>query len=152
MEIQDILERIVNGVAVVTSKRKNDINGLSVAWMTQVSYSPPLVMVCVGKEKYTHELIDDSGVFAINILSERQRDVAKLFGRQSGRTSNKFNDIDYDLKKSGAPILKDCLAYVDCTVHKSIDVGDTTLFVGEILEASINTKEKPLIYNSKDYF
>jgi flavin reductase (DIM6/NTAB) family NADH-FMN oxidoreductase RutF len=152
MEIQDILERIVNGVAVVTSKRKNDINGLSVAWMTQVSYSPPLVMACVGKEKYTHELIDDSGVFAINILSERQRDVAKLFGLQSGRASNKFSEVGYDFKKSGAPILKDCLAYVDCTVHKSIDVGDTTLFVGEILEASVNNKEKPLIYNSKDYF
>ncbi len=152
MEIQDILEKIVNGVAIVTSKRKNDVNGLSVAWMTQVSYSPPLVMVCVGKEKYTHEFIEDSGVFAINILSERQRDVAKLFGLQSGRTSNKFNEIGYDLKKSGAPILKDCLAYVDCTVHKSIDVGDTTLFVGEILEASVNNREKPLIYNSKDYF
>lgn len=152
MEIPDILERIVNGVAVVTSKRETDINGLSVAWMTQVSDSPPLVMVCVGKEKYTHELIDDSGVFAINILSERQKDVAKLFGLQSGRTINKFNEIDYDLKKSGAPILKDCLAYVDCTVHKSIDVGDTTLFVGEILEAAINNGEKPLIYNSKDYF
>ena len=152
MEIQDILEKIVNGVAVVTSKRETDINGLSVAWMTQVSYSPPLVMVCVGKEKYTHELIDDSGGFAINILSERQKDVAKLFGLQSGRTSNKFNDVEYELKKSGAPILKDCLAYIDCTVHKSIDVGDTTLFVGEILEASINNREKPLIYNSKDYF
>lgn len=153
METQEIIEKIINGVAVVTSKRGNkDINGLSVAWMSQVSWDPPLVMVSIGKVNYTHDFIKKSKVFAINILSQNMKDMAKLFGLKSGRDINKFQDIAYEFKKSGSPIISDCLAYLDCKVLKSFDVGDHTIFVGEILDADIKDDKEPLIYNSKDYF
>lgn len=153
METQEIIEKIINGVAVVTSKRGNkDINGLSVAWMSQVSWDPPLVMVAIGKVNYTHDFIKESKVFAISILSQNMKDMAKLFGLKSGRDINKFQDITYEFKKSGSPIISDCLAYLDCKVLKSFDVGDHTIFVGEILDTDIKDDKEPLIYNSKDYF
>jgi len=152
MSVQEVLEKIVNGVVIVTSKKGKEINGLTVAWVTQASFNPPLVIVSIGKERYTREFIEESKVFAINILSERQKDLAKLFGLHSGKTMNKFSKVEYETRKTGAPILKDCLAYLDCKVHKSIEVGDHIIYVGEILEARIKSDEKPLIYNSKDYF
>jgi flavin reductase (DIM6/NTAB) family NADH-FMN oxidoreductase RutF len=150
--VQEIIEKIANGVSVVTSKSGDTVNGLSIAWMSQVCMVPPLVMVALGKERYTHELIQKSKVFAISILSERQRDIAKHFGLQSGRKVNKFNNVKYEVKKTGSPILHDCLAYLDCKVCKAIDVNDHTIFVGEVVDASIRKNETPLIYNSKDYF
>jgi flavin reductase (DIM6/NTAB) family NADH-FMN oxidoreductase RutF len=152
MTVQEVLEKIVNGVSIVTSSKRGEVNGLTVAWMTQASFNPPLVIVSIGKERYTREFIDESKVFAINILSEKQKDLAKLFGLYSGRTINKFSKVEYETRKTGAPILKDCLAYLDCKVHKSIEVGDHIIYIGEILEAKIKSDEKPLIYNPKDYF
>ncbi|MBS7657655.1 MAG: flavin reductase family protein [Candidatus Bathyarchaeia archaeon] len=152
MSVQTVLEKIVNAVTIVTSKKGKEINGLTVAWVTQVSFNPPLVIVSIGKERYTREFIDASKVFAINILSENQKDLAKLFGFYSGRNKNKFDGVDYEIKKSGSPILKNCAAYLDCKVIKAIEVGDHIIYVGEILEAGIKSNEKPLIYNPQEYF
>ncbi|MEM3654186.1 MAG: flavin reductase family protein, partial [Candidatus Bathyarchaeia archaeon] len=90
MNVQEVLEKILNGVAIVTSKMDNKINGLSVAWITQVSFQPPLVAVSIGKTKYTHEMIKNSKVFAVSILYEGQVDVAKHFGLRSGKEIDKF--------------------------------------------------------------
>ncbi len=151
MGTQDVLDKIVNGVAVVASKRGNVINGCSIAWVSQVNFDPPLVMVCMGKTYYTTELIEASKVFGVSLLAERQVDVARLFGNKSGREVNKFSTVAYETKETGAPILKDCLAYMDCRVHSSFDVGVQRIYVGEIVAAELKKDEKPLIYNPKDY-
>lgn len=152
LEAQNVLERILNGVAVVSSKKGNKINGLTVAWMTQVSYQPPLVAVSIGKTRYTHEMIESSKIFAVSILHERQLEVAKLFGLHSGRSMDKFSQIAYETKVSGAPILRDCLAYLDCEVESSLQVGDHTIFVGKILDAGVKKDRKPLVYSPSDYW
>jgi len=152
VEVQEVIEKILNGVAVVTTRSGGNINGLSIAWMSQVSMTPPLVMVAMAKGRYTHELIEKSNVFAINILSDKQMDIAKHFGLKSGRTIDKFESVDYNVKKTGSPILKNCLAYLDCEVYKSVDIGEYTIFVGEVVDAEIKSTEPSLIYNSRDYY
>ncbi len=150
--MQDAIGKIVNGVSVVTSKSGDSINGLSVAWMSQVSVDPQLIMVAIGKSKYTHELIEKSNAFAVNILSNEQMDLAKHFGLQSGRKANKFNHIEYETKKTGSPILKDCLAYLDCRLYKSLTAGDHTVFIGEVVDEGVKSGKSPLVYDAKDYF
>jgi flavin reductase (DIM6/NTAB) family NADH-FMN oxidoreductase RutF len=150
--MQDGISSIVNGVSVVTSKSGGIVNGLSVAWMSQVSVNPPLVMVAIGHSKYTHELIEKSNAFAVNILSGQQMDLAKHFGLQSGRKANKFKNVEYEIKNTGSPILKDCLAYLDCKLYKSLTAGDHTIFIGEVLDAGVKNEKSPLIFNTKDYF
>ncbi|MEM2106891.1 MAG: flavin reductase family protein, partial [Candidatus Bathyarchaeia archaeon] len=78
--------------------------------------------------------------------------VARLFGLQSGRDIDKFATIPYETKVTGAPILKDCLAYLDCEVERAIPVGDHTLFAGRIVDANIKADKKPLAYNPDDYW
>ncbi|MEM2123607.1 MAG: flavin reductase family protein [Candidatus Bathyarchaeia archaeon] len=152
LEAQKVLEKVLNGVAVVSSRKGDKINGLAVAWMTQVSYRPPLVAVSVGKARYTHEMIESSRVFAVSILHEGQIEIAKLFGLQSGRDMDKFAQVAFETKVSGSPVLKDCLAFLDCKVESSLQVGDHTIFIGSILDAGIKRDEKPLIYNPEDYW
>jgi len=65
-----VMDKIVKGVAVITTKSGGKINGMAAAWFNRVSEQPFLMMVSIWKENYTHDLIRMSGVFAINIMAE----------------------------------------------------------------------------------
>jgi flavin reductase (DIM6/NTAB) family NADH-FMN oxidoreductase RutF len=148
----DTLHKIQNGVCIVTSYRDDKVNGLAVAWASQVSYNPPMVMVSVGPGRYTHDMIKESGSFAVNILGESKIELARLFGLKSGRKINKFENVDFERKSTGAPILKDAIAYLDCKVHSSHTAGDHTIFVGSIEDCEIRSDEAPLVYRTTDYW
>jgi len=148
----DVLRKIQSGLFIVTTKSGDKINGLTVAWLTRASFDPPMVSVSVGKTRYSHGLIKESGVFAVNILSEGQTDIAKHFGFKSGKKVNKFENIVYETRITGSPILKDITGYLDCRVVSSCDAGDHTIFVGEVIDAGIMHDVKPLLYVHEDFF
>ncbi|MGC8573617.1 MAG: flavin reductase family protein [Caldisphaera sp.] len=150
---QEIINMTTNGVYVIGSKNKGIINGMTCAWLTQISFEPMLIAVSIDKSHYTSELIKKSGVFSVSILSESQKDIAKHFGFQSGKNVNKFNNIKYEISSNGVPILKDCIAYLDCKVVNFFDIANRILFIGEVLSAGLKQKEsRPLIYRYYDYF
>jgi flavin reductase (DIM6/NTAB) family NADH-FMN oxidoreductase RutF len=151
-EVRNLLQNIINGIVIVTTKSGDKINGMTCAWASQVAWEPPLLMVSIGNGSYTNELINESKKFAVNVLNEDQVDIAKEFGLKSGRTLNKFEDVDYFQKITGSPILNDIVAYFDCRLHSSFDVIDHTLFIGEIVEAAKVNSVKPLQYNFNDYW
>ncbi len=150
--LDNALKRIISGVYVITTGAGDIINGMTAAWVTRVSFNPPMLCVAIGKTRYTHELIEKSGVFAVNILGENQIDLGKHFGFKSGRDFNKFQGIPYETEKTGSPILKDTAGYLDCEVRNSCDAGDHTIFVGKIVSAGVNPEIRPLIYRREDFF
>lgn len=151
--IKECLDKFSYGVYIITSKYENILAGLTCAWVTQVSFSPLLIAVAIGKARYTHDIILKSGVFAVHILSEEQIELARHFGLQSGRNTDKFKNIDYELETTGVPILKNAVAWLKCKVYACYEVGDHTIFVGEILEGRIQREEKNLLkFRSSDYW
>ncbi len=64
---------------------------------------------------------------------------------------DKFKGIDYEEKNTGSPILKDCLAFLDCKIVSSLETGDHTIFVGEVLDSGFQSTRDPLAYNREDY-
>jgi flavin reductase (DIM6/NTAB) family NADH-FMN oxidoreductase RutF len=148
----DLLDMITSPVTVVTTKYEDTVNGMTVAWLAQVSLNPTLVMVSIAPPRYTHDLIKKSNIFAISVLAHDQLDLGKHFGFSSGRKIDKFAGIDYETKKTGAPILKECFAYLDCTVHTVTKAGDHTLFVGAVLDYFVRPGKKPLLFRSGDFF
>lgn len=151
-EINGTFKKITNGVFIITTKCGNKVNGMTAAWVTRVSFTPPMVSVSIGKTRFSHNLIKEGGVFAVNILKEGQVDIGKHFGFQSGRNVDKFANIPFDTKATGSPILKDIAGYLDCKVVSSCDAGDHTIFVGEVLDAWADKDAKPLVYHTKDFF
>lgn len=108
--------------------------------------------VSIWNENCTHDILLESKIFAANILGEKQQELAIHFGRQSGRDIDKFKDIRYRTEKSGSPILyKDAIAFMDCRTVNTMNAGDHTVFLGEILQAAILSEEVPLIYARPDY-
>ena len=144
---------LVNGVYVVTTRLGDKVNGMTAAWVSQVSLKPLLVMVSIAPPRYSHSLIKESGIFALNVLTSEQVELAKRFGYKSGRKIDKFAGLDYLTAASGAPILPQAYAFLDLKLVHTFTAGDHSLFVGEVLEAKIlHPQSQPLIFKKSDFF
>jgi flavin reductase (DIM6/NTAB) family NADH-FMN oxidoreductase RutF len=144
---------LVHGVYVVTTRVGDKVNGMTAAWVSQVSLKPLLVMVSIAPPRYSHTLIRESGIFAINVLARDQVELGKRFGYKSGRKIDKFAGLDTISAGSGAPVLPQAYAYLDLKLVHTFAAGDHTLFVGEVMEAKVlHPQSQPLIFKKTDFF
>ncbi|QJA06906.1 flavin reductase [Thermosulfurimonas marina] len=148
-----ISQYIVQGVYVITVRHGDKINGMTAAWVSQVSFRPRLLAVAIAPERYTYQLLKESGTFCINVLGEDQVDLARHFGFKSGRDTDKFAGIPYLNALKGSPVLKSAIAYFECDVVSTCEVGDHVLFVGEVGDHAVQVEgARPLIFRWDDYF
>lgn len=152
-EISLAQKRIIHGVYVISTRLGDRVNAMTAAWVARASFSPPLITISIGKTRFSHDMISASGVFAVNVLGTDNIDTGKHYGLKSGRKTDKFAGIEYDTKVTGSPILRDCIAWMDCRVVSSHDAGDHTLFIGEVLDAGVLRDVPPtLIYDRESFF
>ncbi|MDD2902863.1 MAG: flavin reductase family protein [Syntrophales bacterium] len=148
-----IFDALVHGVYVVTTRVGEKINGMTAAWVSQVSLHPPLVVVSIAPSRYSHDLIRESGVMAVNVLTSEQVELGKRFGYKSGRKVDKCAGLAWITKATGAPILPQAYAYLDLKIVSTFPAGDHTLFVGEVVEAKIlHPQARPLVFKKSDFF
>lgn len=145
-DVLNALKRMTYGVYVIGAKVGEKINGMTAAWVAQVSSEPPMVMVAVGKTHYTRELIEKSGFFSINILASDQHELVRKCGFTSGRDTDKLAGEELTYKVTGAPILPNSAAYLDCKVVERYEIGDHVIFVGEVVAGEDNSKPA-MVYN-----
>ena len=152
--MQELITKTVpTGVSVVTVRSGDKINGMTAAWVTQVSFKPAMIAVSIAPQRYTHGLIEKSGYFCINALPVESKDVAKHFGFKSGRKTDKFKGIRYTNAIKGSPVLESAYAYVECEVVHAYEAGDHTLFIGTIIDsAELKENANPLILRWNDFF
>ncbi|MFX0185047.1 MAG: flavin reductase family protein [Candidatus Hodarchaeota archaeon] len=132
--------------SLITSKGKNEkINIITVAWIIPVSVDPPLLAMSIRPERYSYKLIMERGEFVVNIPTIDHVQEVLFCGRRSGRDLDKFQKTSLthqNAKKVSVPIIKECVAHLECKVLKTIKLGSHVLIVGQIIEA----------YASDDYF
>lgn len=152
--MQDVITKgICHGTYVITVQAEEDMNGMTAAWVSQVSMRPLFLMVSIAPLRYTHGLIEKAGSFVINTLPEGRQDLARHFGFSSGRKTNKFEGIPYFRSTNGAPVLEDAMAYFECNLITSLRAGDHTLFIGEVMNAKVlKENSQALLFRWKDYF
>ncbi len=144
---------LIHGVYVITTRLGERLNGMTASWVSQVSLNPLLLMVSIAPGRYSHDLIKESGVFAVNVLNAGQVDLAKRFGFQSGRKVDKFAGLEHLTATTGSPILPEAYAFFDLKLVETFPAGDHTLFVGEVVEAKIlHPDMQPLVFSKKDFF
>ncbi|MCX5889511.1 MAG: flavin reductase family protein [Deltaproteobacteria bacterium] len=144
---------LVHGVYVVTTRLEDVVNGMTASWVSQVSLKPLLVMVSIAPSRYSHRLIQESGIFAVNVLDSTQADLGKRFGYKSGRQVDKFAGLAWTTATTGAPILRQAYAYLDLKLKDTCAAGDHTLFVGEVVDAEIlHPLAQPLVFKKSDFF
>jgi flavin reductase (DIM6/NTAB) family NADH-FMN oxidoreductase RutF len=139
---QETLGKMTYGIYVLTTKSGNIINGMIASWVSQISHTPPLIMAAVHQGRYTHELLQKSGFFALHILSQKQKPLLNQF--KGPDPSEKFVGLPWQTGKTGSPIIQQCLGYIECLVKETLSPGNHTLFIGEIIEARFFSDETPL--------
>ncbi len=138
----EAISKMTFGIYVLTTADKEAINGMIASWVSMISYNPPLIMAAVHPNRYSHMIIEKSACFALNILSQDQKDFLSRF---KGPDPNaKFAGIDYRKGKTGSPILSGCTGYMECKIVDQYKPGNHTLFIGEIVDAKSLRDSIPL--------
>lgn len=142
------LDLVSYGLYVITSHKDGMINGQTANSVFQITSQPPQIAICINKRNLTHEYITASGLFAVCILAKDQTALVKNFGYQSGRTVDKFADVQYVFAQNGSPIIKNCLGYLEAEVlpDKVVDVGTHTMFVAKVTSGRTAASHDPLTY------
>ena len=147
-EFREALSCFPSGVTVVTTKDGDgNLHGITVSAFCSVSLEPPLVLICIDKNTASHYAFEETGFFAVNILSEDQKQVSSQF---ASPRENKFDGVEFDSNGMEIPILKGALVNLECRLRDSHDGGDHTIFIGEIEKAHLS-EGKPLVYCNGDY-
>ena len=140
-----------SGVTVVTTRRDSDVYGITVSAFMTLSLDPLQVLVSIRQGNRLHDMIVESGRFAVNILAEHQRPVSQYFA-QPGRPTctDAFPDIETFQDATGSPVVKDSLSYFDCFLATRHPGGDHSIFIGDVVGAGA-TEGRPLLYFAGDY-
>ena len=139
-----------SGITVVTTRREGGIHGMTASAFCSVSLSPPLVLVCVNRRNRTHEHLEDQISFGVHILKVGQEDLALRAGGLLGDSGNLLEGVPFHIETTGAPILDDSLAWLDCTRWASYDGGDHTIFIGLVEASGVNHGE-PLLWFERGF-
>jgi flavin reductase (DIM6/NTAB) family NADH-FMN oxidoreductase RutF len=134
------LQRLIDReLWLVTASHGGRRGGLISTNVTEVSIVPeqPRVLVGISKQHFTWELIEGRRAFAMHLLAEEHLDWVIRFGTQSGRDRDKFAGIATSEAPTGSPILDGAVGWLDCRVEASLDTGDRTVYLGEVVEAKL---------------
>lgn len=122
--------------------------GLTANAVASVSLEPALVLACIEHDADSHDCIREAGVFSINVLDSSQERLARRFS--TWEVDTKFEGLAFRTEVTGAPILTDALAWVDCRVWAAYPGGDHTIFVGEVVAGDAGVGI-PIIYYRGGY-
>jgi flavin reductase ActVB len=150
---RDALRHFPAGVTVVTIKAPGSdvVHGLTVSAFASVSPDPPLILVSIDHRATAYEYLEMAGVgFAVNILGQDQMELSNRFAWL--KDEDRFADGDWTTAVTGAPILANALAWLDCTVYSRFAAGSHTIYVGEVQASGVPRPDaNPLIYWNRGY-
>lgn len=137
------LGAFVTGVTVVATFQKDgEPRGFTANSFTSVSLDPPLVLICVAKSASSYSAFREAGHFSVNILSEAQTDVSRLFATPN---IDRFSASAWRKGPAGSPILEGVAAWFDCQRHDAVEAGDHVILIGRVVGLG-DTPRNPLGY------
>ena len=139
------LRKIPHGVYVVGVKQDSHVNAFTATWLTQVSFTPPLVALGIKKDSHSLEMIKSGKVFTVNLLGKDQKVIAEHFVKPASVVGEKLQTIRHRAGKTGAPVLDEAIAYVECELREIANaLGDHAVVIGEVVEAGVHRDEPAL--------
>jgi 3-hydroxy-9,10-secoandrosta-1,3,5(10)-triene-9,17-dione monooxygenase reductase component len=143
-----VLGHFATGVSLITAVDGEEPVGMACNSFTSVSLDPALVLFCAAKASSTWPRIQSAGKWAANILGEDGEEMCRLFAQKG---ADRFAHVSYTIGRSGSPILRDALAFVDCETIAEHDAGDHLIVVGKVLELGYQSEGKPLLFYRGGY-
>lgn len=149
-DFRNTMRHFPAGVTIVTVRAGDEIHGLTVSAFVSVSPTPPLISVIIDHRGHAHSLLEQSNaVFAVNILKEDQQALSHRFATVA---EDRFAEGNWAIAVTGAPVLEDALAWLDCTIYSRHTAGTHTIYIGEVQASHVlEPEQKPLVYWNRNY-
>jgi flavin reductase (DIM6/NTAB) family NADH-FMN oxidoreductase RutF len=150
-DFRKALRHFPAGVTIVTVRAGEKVHGLTVSAFASVSAEPPMIMIIIENRHRAYSLLQETeAVFAVNILGEEQSELSNRFAWV--KDEDRFAMGNWSKAETGAPILVDALAWLDCRIHARYPAGSHTIYVGEVQASSVPQEEAPpLVYWNRGY-
>lgn len=152
-----VLWSFPSGLYVLGSRSGDERNAMTISWVTQVSFDPKLVGVAVEKGAVTHRLVADGHVFSVCTVARDDRAIVRKFTKPVDQSDTSgppgaitLNGFAFHDGASGAPVLDQAPAFVDCAVRHAFDLGTHTLFVGEVIDCAFQSGEDTEVLRMED--
>ena len=142
---KNILRKIPYGLYVIGVKDGEGHHAFTGSWLTQCSMKPPRVALGVRHGAHSFDCLKSGGVFTVNFLAKEDKKILEQFFKPTPASGNRFGDLQFSLKETGAPILEKAIAYLECKVIEIVNSGDHSIVIGEIVGAEVLEDKSPLI-------
>ena len=131
------------GVYILTSKFEDNFCAATVTWVSQASFEPPLISVCIKRDSVSYAVVKERGEYLLHILGENQKDLAASFFKQTTLENGLINEQEYQLHDN-LHLLSAVSAYLQCRVLEIMENGDHPLFLAEVKNAVVQKELEPL--------
>lgn len=145
------LRMISYGLFVATARDDSGPAAGAINWISQCSFTPPLIMVAIKADSGLHRAISSSKRFIVHVLGKDQKDLATAFFRPTEISGNKLNGYPFE-GPNGIPLLVDPPAWFECRVVNDVRGGDHTTFVAEVVDAGVRKDAEPLTLRDTGFF
>jgi|TARA_B100000315_G_C14143902_1_gene392582 flavin reductase (DIM6/NTAB) family NADH-FMN oxidoreductase RutF len=133
------LRMIPYGLYILMAESKDGkVAAATVNWVTQTSFAPPLVVVGVKADSLIHSVIQETKSFTLNVLGKDQQSLAFTFFKSVDREGQTIGGEPFYAGKTGSPILENTPAFIECSLMDTLEKGDHSIFVGEVVNAGVN--------------
>jgi flavin reductase (DIM6/NTAB) family NADH-FMN oxidoreductase RutF len=148
---RDAMRHFPAGVTVVTVRAGDEVHGLTVSSFSSVSPDPPLVSVIIDQRHTAFPLLEREGAaFAVNVLHQEQVELSNRFAWL--KDEDRFDAGEWGTAATGAPVLADALAWLDCRVWGRYPAGSHSIYIGEVLASGVPRPDQPpLVYWNRGY-
>lgn len=147
-----VLWSMPSGLYVVGSRAGDRYNLMTANWASQVSFDPKLVAISVEHAALTYQLIMESRVFTLNLIAREDRAIVRKFVKpvEVDLEAKTLNGFPFHEGGTGAPILDQAVAYLDCSCHETVTVGGHSIFVAEVVDAAFQQPEDTEVLRMED--
>ncbi|OGW92161.1 MAG: hypothetical protein A3D28_05340 [Omnitrophica bacterium RIFCSPHIGHO2_02_FULL_63_14] len=146
-----VLRLIPYGLYVIGVKDDDAFHAFTGSWFSQCSMKPPRVMLGVREGTHSSKLLKKGKVFSVNFLAKTDKKIFERFFKPAPADGNRFGEVTYSVKKTGAPVLDIATHYLECEVSRVVDAGDHSVVIGEVVGAEVLRDEPPLTMSDTNW-
>ncbi len=150
-ELREVMRHWVTGVSIVTAELDGKLHGMTVGSLVSVSIDPPRIIVTLANQTRTHTMVAQTGLFGVTLLSAEQQSIADRFAGVIPDEGDRMGGLSVIRLAQNIPVIAGGLGTLACRVVHQYPMPNSTLFVGEVLEARKEEKSTALIYGNRNY-
>jgi cob(II)yrinic acid a,c-diamide reductase len=149
---KDAIRLLAGGVTIVATRLDGENRGLTATAVCSLALSPPRVLACVNHSGRTYELLFKSRIMSVNLLAEKHEALARRFAaKRATQVEDRFANSEWHTAVTGAPLLSDALAALDCRVTDIIPLDTHSILIGVVEAVHFGPRARPLVHFDSGY-